>query len=1329
MIRDSMAAMKVFVNGEGEWSAATAWQTAGRRQAIRPGAGRCRSRNARLLVLQLSLAVATFVRAQEAGNTVAAAPDATTLAAEPVPVRLATDVVGQWRPGQHLYVKGDLGIGAPQLAQLEQWLRQNAPHWTVVLLASAQDERYTDADGQSFSGLDAVEHALGKGLPNQTAFSQWTDPRTGERNGAFFVLFLKERKFSYFGSDAQDRRGLGEDRWQGRLDQPAIAAMRSGGRIVDAVKDTITSIERQLTQRITAEKADAERRAAAARVAQQRAIEQARASLQTASASVDLLDQKLAGLRTEQPDLSGDVARPDVPQMRADLQAAQAAFEGENFAAVGALTGQVKQRAQAAVRAVEQYGPAGPELAALRSEIAATASQPYGDAAQSALETARQQLATAAAAHARGDSAYAAPLIAARQHLRTAQARVAAAARAAVWQRQLAMGGAGLGLAALLGLGVGLNRRRRGSKRDAEALLGAWSTALNEKSSALVELLDRTQTILGNSAEAVAVRFAGQSLQLGQQTIRDVDELFIMSACAGRIHRDTLALVQPAGWAARVTSLFAARRYRAAIRRLRDQPIAFRPEEGLELVLRGRKSARDTLLGSLESYQPFTLSFSELIAAFNERATRALAALDQLESSLSTVDGVLEATEKSLQSVQTQAATWLAAGGSEGWFQLAPMFDALLPAAQSELASARHTAVRDPVGALQGAGARARRQAADAGALARLAARFHQEIAPRLQAAGEKLAAVPLATAWLAQAATELSARADALARHALQNSVPEDIGRLQTGLEQLADRAETVVRLDQSRREVAQTALPEADALIAEARRELAVPLQVAPDTILREPELDPSARLAAAGEQMAGVKAALERGDVAAAQAGLEAVTQLVQEARSLVADTREAFAAHAATLTACQQETARLEKELPAHEQILVALESGYVPGVLMLGAGDATHPNANGTVQDNVREVREHLAAARDFTDRAGRRFRDAQLLQAAEDLEQVAAWHEQARFRLQEVVDKHQRLGDTEAANDRLAAELATQARAIEVSVADARTMQSTREMFHAALEQMAAANRLRSARPRDPFKVAAELAAVRTALERVQEQAPRDWAVFAEADRSVQAAAAQLAVAGRLSQQAAADAVADSAAIHQARHELAPLADALAQAQMALSARHGDWSQLDAEADRLTSEAGRIAAVFRGEMEAAQAALASVAAAAGTIRAASGWTGLLGVAIFGAPGSDALAQARACMERGDYGQARRLAEAAHRSAEVAIAEAEAEVRRRRRAEEERRERERRRRAEEERRRQRSFSHSSFGSSRSGVGRSSFSSHSGAGRSSFSRGSGVGRSGW
>ncbi len=139
----------------------------------------------------------------------------------PVQLKSGVDILEKWTPDQLLYLKGNLGVSQNQLAALEKWITANAPNWTLLLAEGSQGETYKDARGFTYHGMDAVEHAMGKGLPAGTTFGELKHPRTGESNGAFFILFLKDRKFSYYGSAAYERRGLSSKNWSGNLDREA----------------------------------------------------------------------------------------------------------------------------------------------------------------------------------------------------------------------------------------------------------------------------------------------------------------------------------------------------------------------------------------------------------------------------------------------------------------------------------------------------------------------------------------------------------------------------------------------------------------------------------------------------------------------------------------------------------------------------------------------------------------------------------------------------------------------------------------------------------------------------------------------------------------------------------------------------------------------------------------------------------------------------------------------------------------------------------------------------------------------------------------------------
>lgn len=1254
----------------------------------------------------------------------------------PLRVQAGVDVVGLWQPHQHLYVKGDLGVGPAQLDQLESWLDQHAANWTVVLLETGQGEEFTDAEGSRYSGLDAVEHALGRGLPNRTGFGQLTDPRTGERNGAFFVLFLKDRRFSYFASEAMDRRGLGEDRWQGNLDQPAIAAMRGGARVVDAVKDTISHIEQRLTQRIEADKAEIQRREAAAQAEREQALAGARAGIEKAGGSLDRLGLSLDALRSTHPDMAGDIARPDVARMQADLASAQAALEGGNATASIALSENVAEQAELATKAIADHGQAGGQLALLGLRINQLAGHPYAQSAEPAIDDARAAFGLAQQAYTQGVSTYAARMDDLRAAVQATEARIEGAARAARRQRTLAASVSGLALACLIALGLGLNIRRRPSRRKALALVATWSKGLGDKTVALFDLLDRTHGMLGRSAEEAAARHTGRTLALSEQVIRGVDEMMIMSACAGQVLSSAKALALPAGLGRRAANQFTVRPFRAAVRRLQDEPIVFRPEDGLELVVRGPTTERETLLGSVESYQPFTMTFEELMKAFNERAAKALGALRQVEDSVYTVGDLLGAVQSRIRQAEALEQQ-IQAAGPDTWFRAAPVFSDLLPAARAAHADAVKQAVRDPVAVVETSAVEARRKAQDAEAIARLAVEFHTAVKPRLTAAAATLEAVPLDTGWLAESIDRASSRADEIALAALGEPAAESIATLARDIQALAERAEAVVTLDQARREAAARSLDDAAALIGTARQELGTAVGLPPDKILREPQADPSDRVDQAHAQAAAVKAALERGDVQAAQQGLDQVASLVLEANEIVKATREAFTAHAGVLEARRQEAGGLADRVPDQEEVLARIQRDYAPSVLLLGEGDPTHPRANDTIQDNLDEVRDHLAEIRDLMDRSQHRHREGALLEAAEYLRQAAARQDQAEFRLQEVIEKAERLQAAEASNVRVRGDLEAQAARLDAQANDARTVESTLQALDHARSGLDRAIRLMESVPNDPFAVAVDLEAVGRSLALVQDQIREDWAAHADAGRRVSAAAGQLDGVGGLARRAQADGVPDSDAIRAAVQDAATLAGQLEHVRAGLAVSHADWAQVQAEADRVFGEAGRLAAVLRGELESGQAALAAIREATDSLRGMDRWRGSFGVTILGSPGARALDQAMTLLAAGSYTEALRAAQSARRAAQAAVAEAEAEQQRRRLAEEQRLLRERRQREEQERRRRDAWSPSGFGHSghghsslgHSGVGHSTFSSHSGTSHSSFHSHSGTSRSGW
>ena len=160
----------------------------------------------------------------------------------PLPISQSRDIIASWSPNQHLYSRGDLTASNQDLKDLEAWLDQSAPNWTVFLTESSSGESYRDSFGKNFREIDAVERTLINGLQAKTKFGKSLEPRTKLPNGALLIISLKERTFAYFALSHYTKNGAPVSAWNNKLDRDARAVMRKNGGLKSAVQAAINSV-------------------------------------------------------------------------------------------------------------------------------------------------------------------------------------------------------------------------------------------------------------------------------------------------------------------------------------------------------------------------------------------------------------------------------------------------------------------------------------------------------------------------------------------------------------------------------------------------------------------------------------------------------------------------------------------------------------------------------------------------------------------------------------------------------------------------------------------------------------------------------------------------------------------------------------------------------------------------------------------------------------------------------------------------------------------------------------------------------------------------------
>ncbi len=577
-----------------------------------------------------------------------------TVQASVVPIRNAKDVVNQWTADQHLYVKGDVGVSRTQLDRLEEWLDENGPHWTVVLLQNAAGESYQAADGRRYQGMEAVEYALGHGLSNRTGFGELVAAETGESDGCVFVLFLEERKFSYFGSDAQDRRGLGESRWVGELDRNAFRAMRGGGRVADAVKDTVTLINSRLQETISREEQTRQQKQREL----ERAITESQIRLSALEQDVGQVREHRGVLLSRFSDASGELSKPPVDDWLAEINEIRQQLNEETVYALSQKVTSVGDRIAEYLNAYAEAETFETHVAKLEQRFNSLRSAP-NNVAESMIAEAQQLIQDATVARAAGrfefqkclakatrvlDEADAA-VIAEQERLQRADARRALIRNTAIGTGILILGG-------LAGLAVVLNRRRKPARQLAYEAFAERKKSVDKEVQRVFDLFEHSGEILGSRKRIEERGYEGRTKELGHQTFDNVDDLIVMSKEVERVMSEADELIHPKGPVGRIINALSGSRYARGLGRITGKPLKFDRDQGLPLALDEAAAPQPAVQDGTEPPQFIEMTFDEVFERFRDRCERANVTIEQIESSFLSVNDGLEELQSQIDAAQ-----------------------------------------------------------------------------------------------------------------------------------------------------------------------------------------------------------------------------------------------------------------------------------------------------------------------------------------------------------------------------------------------------------------------------------------------------------------------------------------------------------------------------------------------------------------------------------------------------------------------------------------------------------------------------------------------------
>lgn len=1009
-------------------------------------------------------------------------------------VRVSTiqETIERWKPEAHIYVMGDVGLQDAALADLEAWLKDR--QWTVLLVQDAAGQQFQEVGGGIRGEQEAIEYGTGQGIARAPGFAP---------DGAILSIVLAQRALYYTAGPERDSRGLGEAAFRDNLDQWAIAALRNGGDLVSAVKDTVTNVDTRLEWAIFQEQAQAAEMLA-----------QARRQIEAAEAAITLVEEKAAALRSAPPHPQEGLALPGTAPLREETERARSLLEKSPVDA-RQVADQVIWNAEALKGRIDLYPAGAVTLDGLRNRLQRLERHEFAEGGRNEIRHASQVLAGAHELYRRADPDYVRQLDQSEAALSHAEAAVRRAEEQEAFRSSLFSFLGLILLSVLVRIAWRLNRRRRPVKKEAESLLASWQTALDRKLEVLFGELEQRVGWLVGPVSGDGRRFSGETAELARQVRSDVGSLAILWTSAHAVLEQARERIRPRRPWPVLRNLFFAGNYRRGLALLRDEPVPFDPVEGLPRLFEGERTWRDDLLGNLTDYEPFRKSFEELMEEFHSRAARAAGALDELEAALNELPPLLKKAHERIWQAEFQKDFLQGAGAGDGLFLVPALFSEVLTAGTAALTDAQGTAASDPVATRKGSAALAERLAAEGWRLAGLCRSVRSGVMPALQAAEGRLQEAGFPIAWIGEWLRFLSGRAAELAVRTTREPVLPEIERLAVDLAVLQTRAEHAVelagRLAETRARVSSE-----EARVDLSRREMGTALGLDAEILLREKGADPSERLADAAAEAGEAETRLGRGEVDEAAAALERANWLASETAAIVEASLQTFAARETGVEEQRAETERIAALVPEHELVLAGTREAFAESALSLGPGDEVHPGADGTVGDNAEEAREEVASARGKLDGAAAEIRAGRMLAAASLLRQVRGHQEQAGFRLAEIAAKRARLDRAREENRGLLG-------VMEVRVADAGPELSgdarIRPQTLAAFEEVAAnvwtAREGVDTGKEDPLRIGEDLVAARAGLDRIDGTlAPADRKLYREAAALLDRARAVVEEAG-----------------------------------------------------------------------------------------------------------------------------------------------------------------------------------------------------------------------
>lgn len=809
-----------------------------------------------------------------------------------------------------------------------------------------------------------------------------------------------------------------------------------------------------------------------------------------------------------------------------------------------------------------------------------------------------------------------------------------------------------------------LRKRTSAARTKVETLLKQWDESFHDRYASIAQLDERRSKAFIN--KQTGLNYEGRTAEVAKAVIGGVDNLFIFHGCASIALEKARAKMTNAG-------SFSAAPYEEALKVLQTDQIEFDPKDiNIRTAVFGQDAAStDKLWADIEAYQPFSITFDELIARFKKTAEETEKSLSEAESAIQNASNNAAQAEKEFEAVRGAFKDLEGALSAEAVLAFPDFWATFTPAIEEQLNALLPLTQTDPVQAVEQVQNLSTRLQTASQIMRELKETVGDESTKALEAEA-RLQKLGFNPAWIRSELAEISTRANALL---IELATPEEDTlhcSVESDFNSVMARCQKAEALAKALLEEQRPALKAAESTVADKAKAFAAKLSIDVSKIFQEANNRPADYLQTATQCSGLVASLIDSGKLDQAASTAAELAENVRTANQIVSNSEQALNGYGSRRQTIEKRADELDDAVEPSGKILVGIRNQFAPAVLAFRSGDHNHPDADGTVDNNLEEVEAQQHERANALERSLKAYNHGQLLQSSDLLGEAEACNRRIDYRLTEIRVKREKLDKAIAANAETLTRLDERSKGLQGRMNEREIQQDTISSYEASAAKLVAAASGLKRRKSDPFAMTAELEAVSQAFNAVDNLIARDGREYADAVRSIATTEERVRTLTQAVTAASNDDIADSSEIDRVRERSNALRLEIARLKGKIDAqKHGKWSELSAQADAFSKTLTELTSQLAREVQAGHAAAKALQEADLAVRQANAWVDRdYGVVISNDRGTAELRSGNAALLHGNYGDAASYAASAKSKAHKAVEAGEAERRRIRRQREE-----------------------------------------------------------